>query len=577
MRTRLAQIARLNRAYGGKFTRRTAVLIIVIGVAIGLLEAMVLRAITDLAGLITDTGERRLQFPIIGELGGAGTVALSVGATLIVILLRWIDAQAATRFSLQPMERVRSELSAAFLRANHLQQQSHREGEIQEILSTHAPAVGLTFLGIASGLSALVIVLVLSLVAVVREPLAFIALALALVVVAALIAPLQRQIAKRSEALGATQIRYGEHTSGTVQLSQEFKLFAGASDAALERLDGVSGSVTGAATRLMALTRFASNLYRSLVLLLLVGGLGIMVVADVGSVTTTGAVLLLLIRALMESQLVYANIALVTEKLPYAMSIDSLVVELDAGADSTGNDQLSAVHTVELTGAQFDYSAAMAEDSQVRGLPSMGQVTMKIGLGEKLGVVGASGQGKSTMLAMVAGLIEPTAGSVAINGGSPSAFGRASFSREVAVVPQTARLITLSVRDNVRFFRDWIDDDAIEWAMRSVGLHDEVVSWPDGYDTVIGHRGARGLSGGQAQRVCVARALAGRPSLLLMDEPTSALDDISEALFTDALNALGDQCTAIVVSHRRSALTACSRIVELTAEGLREEIADGPG
>lgn len=570
MRARWAQIVQLHRTYGGQFTRRTALLIVAIGVAIGLLEAMVLRAITDLAGLITETGERRLQFPGIGELSGPSTVALSVGATLIVIVLRWVDAHAATRFSLQPMERVRADLTSAFLHAGHLQQQRHRAGEVQEVLSTHAPAVGLTFLGIASGLSAFVIVLVLSLVAVVREPLAFIALALALVVVAMLIAPLQRKIARRSEVLGTTQIRYGEQTSGTVQLSQEFKLFAGASNAAAARLDDVSGAVTSAASRLMALTRFASNLYRSLVLLLLVGGLGIMVVADVGSVTATGAVLLLLIRALMESQLVYANIALVTEKLPYAMAIDELVTELDAYADQRGDEHLDPVHHVELVNAQFDYAVAQPEADKTHSLPSMAPVTVTITTGEKLGVVGASGQGKSTLLAMIAGLFEPTAGEVRVNGTAPMSYTRASFSRQVAVVPQTARLITLSVRDNVRFFRDWIDDEAIEWAMRSVGLHDEVVSWPDGYDTVIGHRGARGLSGGQAQRVCVARALAGRPSLLLMDEPTSALDDMSEALFTDALNALGDQCTAVVVSHRRSALSACSRIVELTASGLKE-------
>jgi ATP-binding cassette, subfamily B, bacterial len=117
------------------------------------------------------------------------------------------------------------------------------------------------------------------------------------------------------------------------------------------------------------------------------------------------------------------------------------------------------------------------------------------------------------------------------------------------------------VGDNIRFFRE-IDDRAVERAARLAHIHDDIVAWPAGYDTVIGQR-ADGVSGGQRQRICLARALAGDPQVLVLDEPTSALDARSEHLIQQSLAELRGRLTMFVVSHRLSMLRGCERVIVL--------------
>jgi ABC-type multidrug transport system fused ATPase/permease subunit len=116
-----------------------------------------------------------------------------------------------------------------------------------------------------------------------------------------------------------------------------------------------------------------------------------------------------------------------------------------------------------------------------------------------------------------------------------------------------------SVADNVRFLRP-ISDDAIERACRLARIHDEIVGWPDGYATIVGPR-ADAVSGGQQQRICLARALAAEPELLILDEPTSALDPRSEALIQESLVALKENLTLFIIAHRMSTLSICDRVM----------------
>lgn len=147
----------------------------------------------------------------------------------------------------------------------------------------------------------------------------------------------------------------------------------------------------------------------------------------------------------------------------------------------------------------------------------------------------------------------------AINGVPAHEFRRGDWQRLVAYVPQEPRLLHAPVVDNIRFFRA-IDDAAIEQAARMAGIHDDIMSWPAGYDTLIGPR-ADAISGGQQQRICIAQALAADPAILVLDEPTSALDLDADMVIKESLYAIKHKLTLFLVAHRASTLDICERVM----------------
>jgi ABC-type bacteriocin/lantibiotic exporter with double-glycine peptidase domain len=119
-----------------------------------------------------------------------------------------------------------------------------------------------------------------------------------------------------------------------------------------------------------------------------------------------------------------------------------------------------------------------------------------------------------------------------------------------------------SVADNIRFLREGIDDETVRRCAEAAHVAEEILALPDGFDTRLGPRGI-GLSGGQKQRLAIARALAGRPELIVLDEPTSALDPRSEHLFVETIRELAGTVTLVIVAHRATTLTACGRLLLL--------------
>jgi ABC-type multidrug transport system fused ATPase/permease subunit len=177
-----------------------------------------------------------------------------------------------------------------------------------------------------------------------------------------------------------------------------------------------------------------------------------------------------------------------------------------------------------------------------------------------IGIVGPTGAGKSTLVQLLLRLRAPTRGAF-LAGDVPAAdVDDEAWHRKVAYLPQEPHLVRASPRDNVRFFREWIDEAAVTRAMRLAHIADEVDAWADGPRAIIGER-ADGISGGQRQRLCLARALAGEPELLVLDEPTSALDPHSERLIAESLVALRGRLTMVIVAHRLSTLEVCDRIM----------------
>lgn len=163
------------------------------------------------------------------------------------------------------------------------------------------------------------------------------------------------------------------------------------------------------------------------------------------------------------------------------------------------------------------------------------------------------------MVQLLLKLRVPDDGRYLINGIPAEGFSRDDWHRLVSYVPQEPRLVHASVAENVRFFRD-IDEEAVERACRLARIHDDIITWSDGYDTLVGPR-ADAVSGGQQQRLCLARALAGRPEVLVLDEPTSALDPNSESLIQESLASLKSDLTLFIIAHRMSTLDVCDRVM----------------
>ncbi|MCB0994034.1 MAG: ABC transporter ATP-binding protein [Acidimicrobiales bacterium] len=208
-------------------------------------------------------------------------------------------------------------------------------------------------------------------------------------------------------------------------------------------------------------------------------------------------------------------------------------------------------------GALAGLEAPQAERS--RG-PVLTDIDLDISPGELVAVVGPSGAGKSTLVSLVPRLYDVTEGSVAVDGTDVRRLSQASLRRAIGVVNQDPHLFHESVAANLRYARPDATDDELAEACRAARIHDVIAALPDGYDTLVGERGYR-LSGGEKQRLAIARMLLKDPAVVILDEATSHLDSENEALVQQALATALEHRTAIVIAHRLSTIVGADRII----------------
>lgn len=203
--------------------------------------------------------------------------------------------------------------------------------------------------------------------------------------------------------------------------------------------------------------------------------------------------------------------------------------------------------------------------------PSLDSVDLHVRPGERIGVVGPSGSGKSTLVALLLRLHDPIAGRVSIDGHDLRDLTLASVRSQIAIVLQESVLFATSVRDNIGHGVEGATDVDIEAAARLANAHDFIIGLPEGYDTVLGERGAT-LSGGERQRIAIARAALRSAPIIVLDEATTGLDQDNEAEVLSALAKLTEGRTTFVIAHDPSLVRHVDRVVRIEAGRV---VADG--
>ncbi len=243
--------------------------------------------------------------------------------------------------------------------------------------------------------------------------------------------------------------------------------------------------------------------------------------------------------------------------------------------DSPNAVELKAVRgEVEFKDVSFRY-----EENQER--PTLEGINLKGNPGQLIALVGSSGAGKTSLAYLIPRLYDVTGGEVLIDGIDVRQIQLASLAKALAVVTQETYLVHDTLRENLRYGKPDATDEEIEVAARAAAIHDHIATLPEGYDTVVGERGYR-LSGGEKQRIAIARAILKDPKILILDEATSALDTESERLVQGAMERLMEGRTTFAIAHRLSTIRRADQILvmqhgQIVERGTHTELLQSDG
>lgn len=532
--------------------RRAVVALAVSSMLSGLTEAGILAVIAQVAAVLVNGGTR--AHLSVGPFHINATVGVLLAVAFVLVLSRLAlqvpISLLPARIAAGVQARLRRGLFDAFTRASWAVQSRDREGHLQEIMTSQVIQASQGALQATTLVTALFTFFVLVISALVLNPVAAAAVLTGSVLLSGLLRPLNALGGRRARALSQAQMDYASGIGETVRVAEETQVF-GVGAAQRIRIDHLVTTARDLFFRTQLLGRLVPNIYQSLIYLVIVAGLTGLYIAGSGDVASLGAVVLLIVRAGMYGQQILGSYQFVRQALPFVERLQETERLYASSSPVTGEQPLPKVRTLAFENVSYAYRP---------GQPVLSDISFEVAGGETIGVVGPSGAGKSTLMQILLQLRAPKQGRYLVNGLPADEYRRADWHRRVAYVPQEPRLVHASVAQNIRYYREGIDDKAVERAGRLARIHDDVVGWSDGYDTIVGPR-ADAVSGGQQQRICLARALAARPDVLVLDEPTSALDPHSEALIQESLTGLKSELTLFIIAHRMSTLDICDRVM----------------
>lgn len=262
-------------------------------------------------------------------------------------------------------------------------------------------------------------------------------------------------------------------------------------------------------------------------------------------------------RILPLMQQVYSNWASIKGSHSSVLDVLELLDQTISDQLKTQKDQFIPFdEKIQLNQISFNYNLG---SSQI-----LKNITLTIEKGKRIGIIGPTGSGKSTLIDILMGLLQPTQGSLTIDGIEITEENNREWQRHIAHVPQSIFLADATITENIAFGvpLDKIDHSRVKNAAQQAQIANTIESWPEKFNTYVGERGIR-LSGGQRQRIGIARALYKEADVIIFDEATSALDSQTESDVMSALGLINETITIIMVAHRVTTLKDCDQIIEL--------------
>lgn len=533
-----------------------------VSLASALLEALFIVLLTGI-GMALVGGDETVG-PALGmtlSIPAAAGVAAGALAVRLILSLWGVGMSASLTAKVTASHRRR--LARAYLRTSFAIQHAEPTGRLQELLVSFTQRITNAVIAVTTAITAALSLSAFLATGLVMDPLATLAVVVALGVVGAVLAPIRSAVRKRSKQNARASLGFANSVSELGSLSMEMRTF-GAEREFEERIDLWTAEATDSQRRTQQWQGVMPLAYMSLAYASILVGVAAIPLLGPVNIASVGAVMLLMVRSLSYGQQLASVSASIAAYLPFLEQVEETARSYEASPATQGASKPSSVTPIDVRGASFAYT----DDRE-----ALSGVSFRLNPGEAIGIIGPSGAGKSTLAQLLLGLRSPTSGVIEVSDVPLDRVHREWWTGRVAFVPQDAKLFTGTVAENIRFFRSGISDHDLRRAAQQANILTDIQALSGGFDTHLGERGGQ-LSGGQRQRLSIARALAGRPELLVLDEPTSALDSQSEALIRSSLIALHGELAVIIIAHRMTTLDICDRIMVI--EGGRMTAIDKP-
>jgi len=544
----LRRIAALFAPYRWQLAIVTAV--IVASSLVGLASPFLLRAVIDTA--LPDRNVRLLAWLV------SGMVAVAAVTSAFGVIQAWI----ATRVGQQVMHGLRTSVFG------HLQRQSiafftrTRAGEVQSRITNDIGGMESVVTSTATSIAA-------NLTTTIATAIAMVALSWQLSLISLVVMPpavyLTRRVARLRRAITTQQQRELANLNVTIEEGLSINGIQ------LAKTMGTGPSLvrrfTASSARLidLELQSQLAGRWRMASMSIIFAAIPAVIYLAAGLPVTAGAVTIGTLIAFTTLQnglfrpltgLLNTSVSVISSLALFARIFEylDLPVEVDDPVHPVPVDPASVTGHVRFSGVSFSYPGA--------DRPALTGVDLDVPAGSTLALVGETGSGKTTLGSLVARLYDPSAGRVTIDGIDVRDMRLSDLAAIVGVVSQETYLLHTTVRENLRYARPSATDAEIEAAARAAQVHDLIAGLPDGYDTLVGSRGHR-FSGGEKQRIAIARTLLRDPRVLVLDEATSALDTETERAVQQAFDTLAAGRTTITIAHRLSTVRDADQIAVL--------------